>query len=311
MSGTPFPVNPVLTGIVIAYQNPGLIADLVFPRMEPRFATSKFTWWRYDFGQFITVPDTRVGRKSAPNKVEFQASEVNDQTEDYGLGDDIPQADLDNAPAGYDLRGFTAMNVMNLVLLDREVRAANMAFNAGNYSATNKETLAGADQWSHADSKPIRQITEAADSMIIRPNNMVLGRVEWTALRTNPSVLAALTPSGASEGLANKRAVADLLELDDIIVGEGWVNSQKKGQNVVRQRAWSDKALLFHKAPLANSITATPTYGWTAQHGDRVAGSIPDKNIGLRGGEEVRAGESVKEVMSAPELGYLFSDVVA
>jgi hypothetical protein len=311
MSGTPFPIDPVLTGIIISYRNASLIADQVMPRLTPNLPRKEFKWWKFDFGQFITVGDTKVGRKSAPNTVEFQAEEVDASTADYALDDVIPLDDINNAPANYDPRSFSAQKLIDLVELDREVRVANMAFNAANYAATNKETLAGTDQWSHADSKPIRQITEAADSMIIRPNNLALGRVEWTALRTNPSVLSALTPSGASEGLANKRAVADLLELDDIIVGEGWINSAKKGQNVTRTRCWSDKALLFHKAPLASSIDATPTFAWTAQHGERVAGSMDEPKLGMRGSVRVRSGESVKEVMSAPELGYLFSDVVA
>lgn len=309
MTGTPFPIDPVLTGIIIAYKNTMLIADQVMPRLTPNLPKKQFKWWKFDFGQFITVPDTKVGRKSQPNTVEFQAEEVEASTSDYGLDDIIPLDDINNAPAGYDPRAFSAQKLIDLVLLDREIRVANMAFNAANYASTNKETLAGTDIWTDPASKPIKQITEAADSMIIRPNNMVLGRVEWTALRTNPSVLAALTPSGASEGLANKRAVADLLELDDIIVGEGWINSAKKGQNVTRTRAWSGKALLFHKAPLASSIEATPTYAWTAQHGERVAGSIDEPKMGLRGSVCVRSGESVKEVMSAPELGYLFSAV--
>lgn len=311
MSGTPFPIDPVLTGIIIAYRNATLVSDLVMPRLTPNLPKKQFKWWKFDFSQFITLHDTRVGRKSQPNTVEFNAEEVEASTDDYGLDDVIPLDDINNAPEGYDPRAFAAQKLIDLVLLDREVRVANMAFNAANYAAANKETLAGTDQWSHPDSKPIKQISEAADSMIMRPNNMVLGRVEWTALRTNPSVLAALTPSGASEGLANKRAVADLLELDDIIVGEGWINSARKGQPVVRSRAWSDKALLFHKAPLASSLEATPTFAWTAQHGERVSGSIDEPKIGLKGSVRVRSGESVKEVMSSPDLGYLFSDVIA
>lgn len=309
MTGTPFPIDPVLTGIIIAYRNNMLIADQVMPRLTPNLPRKEFKWWKFDFGQFITVGDTKVGRKSEPNTVEFQAEEVDASTADYGLDDIIPLDDINNAPAGYDPRAFAAQKLIDLVLLDREIRVANMAFNAANYAADNKETLTGTDIWTDPDSKPIKQITEAADSMIIRPNNMVLGRVEWTGLRTNPSILSALTPSGSSEGLANKRAVADLLELDDIIVGEGWINSAKKGQNVTRTRAWSGKALLFHKAPLASSIDATPTYAWTAQHGERVAGSIDEPKMGLRGSVRVRSGESVKEVMSSPELGYLFSAV--
>ena len=120
----------------------------------------------------------------------------------------------------------------------------------------------------------------------------------------------ALTPSGAQDGYANKRAVADLLELDDIDVGEGWINIAKPGQAPVRARVWPNKFLLHHRAPLADSMAATPTFGWTAQFGTRVSGSIAQPTVGLRGSDLVRSGESVKEVISAPELGYLFEAVI-
>lgn len=309
MSGQPFPVDPVLVGIIQAYKNGALIADAIFPRLNPLLPIEKFKWWRFDFGQFITRHDTKVGRKSEPNTVEFNATEVPDQTEDYGLDDLVPNADVSNAPAGYDPRAFAAQKLIDLVLIDREVRVADMVSNPAIYG-TNTEALSGTSKWSHVDSKPITAIADAADGMIMRPNNMALSRPGWTALRTNPSVLRALTPSGAADGYANKRAVADLLELDDIQIGEGWVNSAKPGQAVVRQRAWGPNALLYYKAPLADSVSATPTFGWTAQFGPRVSGSIPEPKTGLRGAERVRSGESVKEVIAAVELGYLFEDVV-
>lgn len=308
MSGQPFSVDPVLVGIVQAYSNTALIADLVLPRLSPLLPREQFKYWQFDFGQFITQHDTKVGRKSEPNTVEFNAKEVDSSTEDYGLDDIVPVADSLNAPSGYDPRAFAAQKLMDLILLDREVRVADVVMNAATYGADNKETLSGTSKWNHADSKPIVAVAEAADSMIMRPNNAVMGRGAWTALRTNPSVLRALTPSGAADGYANKRAVADLLELDEIIIGEGWVNVAKPGQTVQRQRAWGNHCVLFHKAPLADSVSATPTFGWTAQFGTRVSGSIPEPKIGLRGSDRVRSGESVKEVISAPELGYLFQD---
>lgn len=308
MSGTPFPVDPVLVAIVAAYSNTALISDLVLPRLNPLLPSEKFTWWKFDFSQFITIADTKVGRKSEPNTVEFAAEEVEAKTDDYGLDDVVPNADMANAPTGYDPRAFAAQKLMDLILLDREVRVAGKVFNANTYGADNKEVLAGTSQWSHVDSTPIKQIAEAADSMVMRPNHAVMGRGVWTALRTNPSVLRALTPSGAADGYANKRAVADLLELDDILVGEGWINTAKPGQAVQRQRAWGNHCTLFHKAPLADSLAATPTFGWTAQFGPRVAGSIAEPKIGLRGSERVRSGESVKEVIAANDLGYFFQN---
>ncbi len=144
--------------------------------------------------------------------------------------------------------------------------------------------------------------------MVVRPKHMVLGRSTWSALRTNPSVLRSLTVSGAGDGMANLRAVADLLELDDIYVGDSWVNSAKPGQPVQRIRAWGGHACLFHKAPMANSVRPNPTFSYTVQFGERVSGSIPEPKIGLRGSDRVRSGESVKEVFPTFELGYLFSD---
>lgn len=310
MSGTPFPIDPVLVGIVSAYRNTAMIADQVLPRLNPRLPREQFKWWKFDFGQMITIPDTKVGRKSEPNTVEFGADEVEDRTEDYGLDDVIPNKDMKNAPAGYDPRAFAAQRLMDLVELDREVRVVSKVFNAATYSADNQEELLTTDKWSHADSKPIVAVAEAANSMVMRPNHAVMGRDVWTALRTNPSVLRALTPSGAADGYANKRAVADLLELDDIYVGEGWVNIAKPGQAVERRRAWSSHCVLFHKAPLADSASPTPTFGWTAQFGERVSGSISEPKTGLYGAERVRSGESVKEVISAADLGYMFENAI-
>jgi hypothetical protein len=53
------------------------------------------------------------------------------------------------------------------------------------------------------------------------------------------------------------------------------------------------------------------TFALTAQHGDRISGKIPDPNCGLKGGITVRSGEIVKEFISADDLGYLFSNVIA
>lgn len=310
MAGQPFPQNPELVGIVNAYTNGTLIADQVLPRLDPKLSVEQFKWWYFEFGQFLTVPDSKVGRKGQPNTVEFNAQEKNDRTDDYGFDAAVPQADIDTAPAGYDPLAFHAQKLIDLVELDREARVAARVFNSANYSVDNKETLAGTSKWTHADSKPIVAFAAAADKLVLRPKHAAMSRPAWTALRTNPSMLRSLTASGVSEGMAELRAVADKLELDDIYVGEARLNFAKPGQAPQLLRAWGNHCLLFHKAPLANSQIAEPTFGWTAQFGDRVAGDWFDEKIGLRGGRWVRSGESVKEVIAAPELGYFFESVI-
>ena len=310
MPGFPFPVDPVLTGVVVSYQNADYVADQVLPRLAPGLARQLFKYMKFDFGQAITVPDTKVGRKGEPGTVEFFGTEVEDSTDDYGLDDVVPIDDINNAPPGYNPRTFAAQRLMDLVMLDREVRVAGTVFAAGTYPTGNKATLSGSSQWSHVDSDPVAAIEDAMDGMIMRPNIAVLGRTTWAKLRRNPKIVSALSTSGTTSGLASRRAVADLFELDEIIVGQSWVNSAKPGQAVTRVRIWGGHCALLHRDRLASSLGETPTFGWTAQYGTRVAGELPEPKVGLRGAIRVRSGESVKEVISASDLGYLFTNAV-
>ncbi|MBX6982598.1 phage capsid protein, partial [Providencia rettgeri] len=88
-----------------------------------------------------------------------------------------------------------------------------------------------------------------------------------------------------------------------------WVNIAKRGQNPNMQRAWGNHAAFLYRDRLADSQSGT-TFGFTAQWNGRTSGTIPDANIGMRGGQIVRVGESVKEVIAAKDLGFFFENAV-
>lgn len=313
----PFPVNPVMTAVAIAYRNPdvALIADAVLPRTPP-LATKKFKYMTFNVADGFTVPDTRVGRKSEPNVVEFGGAEVVDETQDFGLDDIVPNDDIEADNQGVDPRNLAVMNTTSLVQLDREVRVANKVFNAATYAATNKVVLAGASQWSDAASDPLTAILTAMDGMLVRPNVIALGRAVFTKLVTHAKIVQAIRNTAQGAGKATARELAELLELQEVLIGEAWVNTAKKGQPAVMARAWGKHAAMFFRnraaiqAKTANNENGV-TFGFTAQFGDKVAGSIPEPKIGLRGSERVRVGESVKEVISAADTGYFFQNAVA
>lgn len=307
----PFPIDPQLTGIVIAYKNGAYIADQVLPRLAPRLTKREFKYLKFVFGEAITLPSALVGRKSTPAQVEFSATEIADFVEDFGFDDVVPTDDVQNAPEGYDPLGHAAQRLMDLTMLAREKRVADKVFAAATYPAANRTVLSGTSQWSHAASSPLNAVQDAADSMVMRPNIMVIGRPAWTQLRRHPSIIQAISVSGTDKGAATQRAVADLFELDELIVGEAWVNTARKGQPVSTTRLWGKHAALLHRAPLATSASDVPTFGWTAQYLDRIAGKMPEPKIGLRGSTLVRAGESVREVIGAADLGFFFENVAA
>ncbi|RJF94809.1 capsid protein [Oleomonas cavernae] len=311
MTGFPFPVDPELTGVVISYANGDLVADRVLPRISPLLSKQTFEWLKFEFGEQITIPDTTVGRKGEPNEVEFSATEDTSKTIDYGLDDVVPIDDVNNAPVGYNPLSHAAQGVMDLVLLDRERRVANSVFAAATYPVGNKVVLAGTSQWSHASSDPVAAITAAQDALIMRANVLVLGRPTWTALSTNPAILKAVHRNDGDKGIATRQAVADLFELDEIIVGSAFVNTAKKGQALAKARLWGKHAALIRRDGLASNKNGRATFGMTMQYGGKVAGQIPEPKTGLRGSIRVRAGESVKELITAPDLGYFFESAVA
>lgn len=309
MSNAPFPIQPELTAIAIGYRNTTLIADEVIPRIP--VGKKDFKYLQYNLAEGFTVPDTKVGRKGRVNEVEFGATELTASTEDFGLEDPIPQDDIDNAPVNYDPLGRSTEGTTDLILLDREIRVSNVVFNANTYGENNKVTLAGDSQFSDfVKSDPIGVIQTALDSVVMRPNVMTIGRPAFSVLCRHPKLCKAIYGNNTDAGIVTRRQIADLFELEDVLVGEAWLNTAKKGQAMSLSRVWGKHiALTFRDKNV--STRGRMSFGYTAQFGDRIAGAIPDKNIGLKGGQRVRVGESVKELICAPDLGYFIQNVVA
>lgn len=80
----------------------------------------------------MVVQNTVIHMKQMgiPNQVDFGGTEETDSCRDYFLDDVVPQSDIDDAPDGVNLINNAVSGIMDLILLDREKRCANMVFNA-------------------------------------------------------------------------------------------------------------------------------------------------------------------------------------
>lgn len=322
----PYPITPALTAIAVAYSNEQMIADVVLPRIP--VGKQVFKYKKFSLGDAFTVPKTLIGRKGQPDEVEFGAVDATAQTRDYGLDTLINNEDIINQEGyglGFDPLGRATELLTDLVMLDREIRVANLLFNAANYAGANVSTLAGTSQWSDfTNSDPIKAIALARDGMVMRPNVLVLGRAVATQLSMHPKIVAAAYPLGGNAFAGNSAgaavqgggphvamsAIANLLELDEVIIGQGWFNSAKPGQAVAMSRVWGKHAALMVRGKQVDTIGSI-TFGYTAQWGTRLAGTLPEPKIGLRGAQRVRSGESVLELLVANDLGYFFQNAVA
>jgi len=310
-NNAPFPIQPELTAITMAYRNADMIADAVLPRVS--VGKQEFKYQLLTQAETFTVPDTRVGRKGKPNEVDFTQTEQTASTQDYGLDDPVPQEDIDNAAGvvGQDPLGRATEGITQLVLLDREVRVSTLVTTLATYPAANRTTLSGTSQWSdYANSNPVDAILTALDVPLMRPNVLVMGQAVWTKVSQHPKVVQGIYGPAATGGKVRIEQFAALLEVDELLIGKGWYNSAKRGQTATYGRIWGKHCAMLYRDKNADTSRGA-TFGLTAQWGTRVAGAIPDQMIGMRGGQRVRVGESVRELITASDLGYFFQNAVA
>lgn len=317
-SKRPFVVNATLTAIAIGYSNPAqtLIADRVLPRVP--VGGEKFKWMEYPVGEAFSVPDTHVGRTGRVNQVEFTGTEKTDSVEDYGLEDPIPNSDITEAArmraenqGTFDPVNFATMNLTNLTMLDREVRCAAKVQDPNSYAANRKITLTTGDFLNDPDSDAIDILQTAINgTLIYRGNKLVMGQKVWQSVSTHPALVNAIRGNLTNKGIVSREELARLLEIKEILVGEGYVNLAKKGQPVNLQRVWGNSI-----QAIFSDETARPeggmTFGFTAEYGNRVAGTIDDEDVGLHGGVRVRVGERVKEMLPAKDLGYQINNAIS
>lgn len=318
----PFSQNARYTQIAMAVKPEGMIADIVCPRIP--VDSDKFVYTKLDHEDLFQIPDTAVGRKSEPNQVEFGATDVTDSVNDYGLDDFVPNRDINAAAASggnFDPLANAVEGTAILVDLAREKRVADLYFDLASYDASLRTTLSGTSQWSdHTNSTPVSAILDMFDSMLVRPNIGVFGRPTWKQLRSHPETVAMALNKGmqisggsTAKGILTIQQVAELLELDNILVGESFFNAANKGQAVNYQRLWGKHASFLRIDRNVRSVQgiAMPTYAFTAQWRTRFSGTIPDAKKGLEGGQIVRVGEYLKELISFSQAGCHFHDAVA
>lgn len=307
MARTPFPLDPQLTGLVLAYTNRALIADQVLPRVP--VGKQEFRWLNYARLERFTVPETYVGRKGAVNETEFTANEAPGMTHDHGLDDVVPNDDITQAPAGYNPLGNAAEGLTELIALDRELRVAGVVFNPSTYPTGNKETLTTGGYLNDPDVDAGEILLDAIETPLMRPNIAVISQRVWNKIRGNLKLVQAIRGTNQGAGKVRAQELADYLEIDQIYVGGAMVNRANPGQTGSLSRVWGNGIAFLHQNRLANTQRGI-TFGYTAEYGTRVAGQMSEPKVGLRGGVRVRVGESVGEIIAAPDCGYFIENPV-
>ncbi|MCG9710226.1 capsid protein [Pseudoalteromonas sp. Isolate3] len=306
-NGMPFTPDTEQTAIAIAYRNRALVADQLAPYSPVNLRTYK--WTEFKKGEKFTLTDSKIGRKSSPNQVEFGVEQKTGSVTDYGLSDIIPNDDVTNAPANYNPRTHAAESLTDLVLLQREVRVAELYNKAANFGYNHSLAAAEFKFLDDPELDILPFFLEMLDEPLMRPNAMTLSQKVATKLRTHPKLLKAFNGTSGDQGLVPWSYIKETLELEHVTVGQARLDTAKKGQEVNLQSAWKDSLSFTYHDPLASFQNNRMTFALTARYGARTSGNR-DVSAGLNGGVEIMVGEAVQEQIIAKDCGILLTNVL-
>lgn len=251
-------IDPLVTELALAYRTNGFIGTRLFPRVNVGQRAGKIPLFDREGWR-------RVASKHAPGanipQVQIAYSNVSFSLVDRILHGKVPRELQEEAGAvpGIDLRAQSLQRVQDLIALDVEMAASDLARNAANYAASNKVTLSGAARWTQSGSTPIADVI-AARSVIRRntgvdPNVLAVSQVVFDALTQHAQFVDRLKYTSSASVTAE--LMARLFGVQEVVVGAGsYLDDSDTAVDI-----WGKDAVLAY-VPKGGTFL-TPSYGYS------------------------------------------------
>lgn len=201
---------------------------------------------------------------------------------------------------------------------------------AANYFATSKWTseVAGANTadsthvvyWGDPSSDPIGDIRRGKRSLHlvsggIPANKLVLGAQVWDVLQDHPQFIDRVKYGQTQPNAAQvtKQLIAELLELDELLVMEGIVNTAAEGVTESNAYIGGKHALLLHAAPAPGLMTPSAgyTFSWTGMFGNGDEGNrVSSFRMEWKKIERVEIEMAFDSKLVSADLGFFFNGVI-
>lgn len=308
-------VDRPLSNFAVEYRNMKFIADMVAPFVPVvNKSDSYFVFTKKDK---FTLPETIRGPKSPAKEVDWSSSTSTYACIDHALRNFLPDAIVANSDPGVDPRRRTSDQLTDLLLLTFERMISVLTTTYASYGASYRIQMAGADQWDQYDtSDPIGDVDTAKEACFIEPNTIVMGAQVWNVLKRHPQILDHVK-GGASTtdpALVRPEMVADLFEVDQVLIGKAKYNTSNKGATASYSYVWGKDVVVAYIEPQValDGVSAWKTFRWRQLSTDQVyqVRTYRDESLG-GGGEWIEVETALDEVAVCTDVAYLIDTVIA
>lgn len=256
-------VDPILSTHARGYRNSTFISHELFPRVSiPNRSMRVIKFGKEAFRALNTR------RAPGANKKRVQYGYASDPVSlaQDALEGVVPvehQEEAESVP-GIDL-GAGAINMtLDVVDLNLEIEAANLARNAASYDNNHKIVLTGSDRWKSDTSNPKEDFDDAKE--VIRqsigryPNTLVLGPTAKNALCNHPRIKEQFKYT--SKDSISLDMLAAYFEVKKVIVGGAIFLPETSADNTLANDVWGNDAILAY-VPETGDNFQVPSYAYT------------------------------------------------
>jgi len=260
-------IDRPLSNFAVEYKNGAFIADQVVPVVGVVNKSDKFL--TYTQKDRFTLPITIRGPKAEANEIDWTASSSIYTCIDRALREFLPDALVANSDPGVDPRRRTVEMLADLLMLDTERTVAALVTTWANYAGSGlRVQLSGGDRWDvAATSDPLGCIETGRAACFVPPNVCIMGPEVWAQLKQHPQILDRVSggASNASPARVTMELVAELFEVDRVLVGRAKYNSANAGQTASFSYCWGKDVVLAYVAPSPSlqDVSAWKTFRWS------------------------------------------------
>lgn len=298
--------DPVLTELARGYYNGACVGEKLMPVALVDKEGGKIP----EFGrEAFKVKATVRAIRGASNRINPENIGSKDYIiQEYDL--EYPMDYREITEASYDLPAYATSVVKDGLDLTREKQIAALARDPANYSADNKITLSGSSQFTDPTADIPQIIDDAVRSVkrVIgrKPNVMVVSNNVWTIMRRHPSLIAKLASTSVKS--INLTTAAELLEIDEIVVGEAVYDDETTGKII---DVWANDIVIAYVPPRRGNFEHNiyePAYGYTLRKKDTLKVDRYDEHGGKL--EIIRATDVSEPFIVGSDAGFLIKNAV-
>ncbi len=292
----------------------GFIAGRVLPTTEVGAASG--TYGVVPLEQLLQNKSTRRAMGSAYPRGSWEYDDASYATEEHGWEEPVDNRESNIYRDYFDAELVAASRARDFVLRAREIRAAELVQNASTWSATSVGT-----EWSTISATPIANIRAASQLMFEETgryaNALIINREVFINLRKVTEIITRIASAGAGDATKASDITAGMLaqvfDLDDVIVADGAQNTANEGQTGDVSAIWSSEYASVVRLVRTNDIRE-PGLGRTFHYGadgSQMGALIEEYRDEVVRAQIIRARMDVDEVIVYTEMQQLLDNITA